>query len=150
MKRPHVVLDANVLISAFLFGGAPREIVDLIVAGAVECSLSPAILDEVRGVLERPKFNLSPRQAMSIVEELSALCEIVNPSTRIHRIIADPDDDHVLECAVEARADAVVSGDAHLLGLARYRGILILSPSDFLRATRENTLVARKRRRHRR
>lgn len=150
MKRPHVVLDTNVLISAFLFGGAPREIVEWIIAGAVDCSLSPAILDEVRGVLKRPKFSLSPRQAMSIVEELGSLCEIVNPSASIRRVIADPDDDRVLECAIEARADAIVSGDTHLLELGKYRGILILNPSDFLRAMRENTLVARRRRRRKR
>jgi len=145
-----VVLDTNVLISAFLFGGAPREIVELIVAGVVDCSVSPAILDEVRGVLKRPKFGLSPRQAMSIVEELGGLSEVVNPSTSIHRIIADPDDDRVLECVIEARADAIVSGDAHLLELGRYKRILILNPSDFLQAMRENTLLARRRRRQKR
>jgi len=146
MKRPHVVLDTNVLISAFLYGGAPREIVEMIIAGAIDCSLSPAILDEVRGVLKRPKFGLSPRQAMSIVEELGGLCEVVNPSASIRRVIADPDDDRVLECAIEARADAIVSGDIHLLALGKYKGILILNPSGFLQAMRENTLVARRRR----
>lgn len=150
MKRPRVVLDTNVLISAFLFGGAPREIVELIVAGVIDCSLSPAILDEVRGVLKRPKFRLSPRQIMSIIEELGGLCEIVNPSASIRRVIADPDDDRVLECAIEAGADAIVSGDTHLLELGTYKGIFILNPSDFLQAMRENTLVARKRRRRKR
>jgi len=148
MKRPRVVLDTNVLISAFLFGGAPREVVELIIAGVIDCSLSPAILDEVRGVLKRPKFGLSPRQVMSIVEELGSLCEVVNPSASIHKVIADPDDDRVLECAVEAMADAIVSGDTHLLDLGKYRDILILNPSGFLQAMRTNTLVARGRRKH--
>jgi putative PIN family toxin of toxin-antitoxin system len=150
MNRPRVVLDTNVLISAFLFGGAPRQIVELIIAGVIDCSLSPAILDEVRGVLQRPKFGLSPRQAMSIVDELGGLCDVVNPSASIRRVIADPDDDRVLECAIEARADAVVSGDTHLLACGTYKDILILNPSDFLQAMRENTLVARRRRRHKR
>ena len=150
MKRPCVVLDTNVLISAFLFGGAPREIVELIVAGVIDCSLSPVILDEVRGVLKRPKFGLSPRQVMSLVEELGSLCEVVNPSASIHKVIADPDDDRVLECAVEARADVIVSGDIHLLELGKYKNILILNPSGLLQAIRENTLIVRRRRRHRR
>ncbi len=150
MRRPHVVLDTNVLISAFLFGGAPREIVEMVIAGLVDCSLSPAILDEVRGVLKRPKFRLSPRQVMSIVEELGGLCDVVNPSAGIHKIVADPNDDRVLECAIEARADAIVSGDTHLLALGKYRGILILNPSDCLRAMKDNTLVVRRRRRHKR
>jgi len=132
MRRLRVVVDTNVLISAFLFGGAPREIVELIVAGVIDGAISPAILDEVRGVLKRPKFGLSPRQAMSIAEELSSLCEVISPSVSVHRIIADPDDDRVLECAIEAQADAIVSGDTHLLELSRYRGIRILNTSDFL------------------
>ncbi|OHB80557.1 MAG: putative toxin-antitoxin system toxin component, PIN family [Planctomycetes bacterium RBG_16_55_9] len=73
MKRPHIVLDTNVLISALLFGGPPREILERIVAGAVDCSLSPSILDELKDVLQRPKFGFSFQQVMAVVEELSAI-----------------------------------------------------------------------------
>ena len=139
MKRPHIVLDTNVLISALLFGGPPREILNMIVAGAVDCSLSPPILDELKDVLQRPKFGFSSQQAMAVVEELSALCTIVGPFERISVISADPDDDRILECALEARADIIVSGDAHLLELGRHEGIRILSPSEFLRMMREGT-----------
>jgi putative PIN family toxin of toxin-antitoxin system len=139
MKRPHVVLDTNVLISAMLFGGPPREILEMIVAGAVDCSLSLPILDELTEVLQRPKFGFSSQQAMIVVEEFSALCSIVSPSERICVISADPDDDRILECALEAQADIIVSGDAHLLGLGRHKGIRILSPSEFLRMMREGT-----------
>jgi putative PIN family toxin of toxin-antitoxin system len=137
MKRPHIVLDTNVLVSALLFGGPPREILEMVVARAVNCSLSPPILDELKDVLQRPKFGFSSQQAMAIVEELSVLCTIVSPFERISVIGADPDDDRMLECALEARADAIVSGDAHLLKLGRHEGIRILSPSEFLRMMRE-------------
>jgi len=63
MKRDRVVLDANVLISAVLFNGPPRAILELVIGGSVHCSLSLAILDELRDVLERPKFRFSPEQA---------------------------------------------------------------------------------------
>jgi len=99
-------------------------------------------------VLKRPKFSLSPRRTIGIVEELCSLCEIVNPSASVRRVIADPDDDRMLECAIEARADAIVSGDTHLLELGKYRGIRILNPSGFLQAMRTNTLIARGRRKH--
>ncbi len=137
MRRPHIILDTNVLISASLFGGLPREILKLIVAGIIDCSLSLPILDELKDVLQRPKFGLSAQQAMAIVEELSTLCGVVVPLRRIRSICADPNDDRILECALEARADAIVSGDAHLLDLGMYEGISILSPSEFLRMMRE-------------
>ncbi len=150
MKRPHIVLDTNVLVSALLFGGPPREILDMIVARAVNCSLSLPILDELKDVLQRPKFGLSSQQAMAVVEELSAQCTIVDPFERISVISADPDDDRILECALEARADTIVSGDAHLRELGVHEGIRILSPSEFLRMMQEGTPTPKGRRRRKR
>ncbi len=147
MKRPHVVLDTNVLISALLFGGPPRAILAMILAGSVDCSLSLPILDELRDVLHRPKFGLSSEQAMAVVEELSALCAIVGPSERISAIRADPDDDRILECALEARAGIIISGDAHLLDLGVYKGIRIMNPSEFLKMLQESTPTPKARQR---
>ena len=132
MKRPHIVLDTNVLISAILFGGDPQKILEMVIAGSVECALSLVILDELRDVLQRPKFGFSSKQALAIVEELCGLCEIVRPSVKISVVKADPDDDRVIECALEAKATLIVSGDAHLLDLDRFKGIRIVSPSGFL------------------
>ncbi len=139
MKRPHVVLDTNVLVSALLFGGPPREILNMIVAGAVNCSVSPPILVELQDVLRRPKFGVSPQQALAVVEDLSALCTIVNPLERISAVRADADDDCILECTLEARAGIIISGDAHLLDLRTYEGIRIMNPSEFLQMMRERT-----------
>jgi uncharacterized protein len=122
----------------------------MVVAGAAHCSLSLPILDELKDVLQRPKFGFSSQQALAVVEELSALCTIVSPVERISVVSADPDDDCVLECALEARADIIVSGDAHLLELGRHEGIRVLSPSEFLRMMREGTPNSGGRRRRRR
>jgi putative PIN family toxin of toxin-antitoxin system len=150
MKRPHIVLDTNVLVSALLFGGPPREILNMIVAGAVNCSLSLPIFDELQDVLQRPKFGFSSQQAMAVVEDLSALCTIVNPLEQIGVIGADPDDDRILECALEARAGIIISGDAHLLDLGVYGGIRIMNPSEFLQMMREYMPVPKERRRRKR
>jgi putative PIN family toxin of toxin-antitoxin system len=150
MKRPHVVLDTNVLVSAVVFGGPPREILNMIVAGAVNCSLSLPILDELQNVLQRPKFGLSSQQAMAVVEDLSALCAIANPPERIRVISADPDDDRILECALEARAGIIISGDAHLLDLRVCEGIRIMNPSEFLQMRRERTPTPKERQRRKR
>jgi putative PIN family toxin of toxin-antitoxin system len=150
MRRPHIVLDTNVLVSALLFGGPPREILDMIIAGAVTCSLSLPILDELKDVLQRPKFGFSSQQALAVVEELSALGAIVDPAGSISVIRADPNDDRILECALEARADVIVSGDAHLLELGRHEAIRVLSPSEFLGMMREGPPGSRGRRRRKR
>ncbi len=132
MKRPHIVLDTNVLVSALLFGGVPRDVLQLVITGKVVCSLSLPILDELRDVLQRPRFGFSLQQAMTIVAELSDLCTIVAPTETVQVINADPADNRILECAIQARADAIVSGDAHLLALGTYKAIRILRPSEFI------------------
>ena len=134
MKRTRIVLDTNVLISAILFGGHPRQILDRVIAGEIDCSLSFAILDELRDVLQRSKFGFTPEQAITVIDELRSVCEILNPPRRIRTIKVDPDDNRILECAVEAQADYIVSGDAHLLDLGEYRKISIKRPADFLNA----------------
>ncbi len=71
------------------------------------------------------------------VEELVALLErealVVPGEAEVERAVPeDPADERVLACAVEAEADAIVSGDQHLLGLRAYRGIPILTVREFL------------------
>jgi uncharacterized protein len=128
-----VVLDSNVIISGILFGGPPARLIEHIVNGTIHCFTSLPILDEVREVLQRPKFDLSSEQAFRIVEELYHSCTLVKPSRRIRVISADPDDDMILECASEADADLIISGDLHLLDLGSWEHIQILSPANALR-----------------
>lgn len=132
MNQYIVVLDTNVLISAILFDGKPRAVLEKVRRGVIGCSLSPAILDELHNVLTRPKFGFSADAAFQVVEELQFTCNIVFPSTSLSVVHADPDDDRILECALEARADIIVSGDQHLLKLGRFKNIRIISPADFL------------------
>jgi len=119
-----------VIISGFLFGGVPAELLQLALGNVVHAFTSVAILDEVRDVLLRPKFGLSSEQALTLVEQLHNLCDVVTPAGRVRVITADPDDNAILECAQEAEADLIVSGDGHLLELGVWKGIRILSPAD--------------------
>jgi len=115
-----VVLDTNVLISALMFGGNPRAIIDKVIRGELKLCLSESILLELGDVLQRPKFGFPATIVNQIITELSAICELVTPSN------------HVLECAIEAHAEYIVSGDAHLLELNEYRSIQVVSPQQFL------------------
>ena len=133
MSALRVVLDSNVIISGFLFGGPPALLLEHALDDTVQCFTSLPILDEVREVLQRPKFGLSSHQALTLVEELHELCEVVMPTRQIRAIPADPDDNIILECASAASAHIIVSGDDHLLSLGRWEGILILSPVDAIK-----------------
>jgi len=132
MTRHRIVLDTNVLISAILFGGKPRKILELVISGSIECFLSIAILEELKNVLYRPKFGFSPEVCLQLIEEVRGICSIVTPSLYLDVISADPDDNRVLECAMEAKADFIVSGDPHLLMLCEFEHIQIVSPAGYV------------------
>jgi putative PIN family toxin of toxin-antitoxin system len=127
-----VVIDTNVLISALMFGGNPREILQRAIRGELRLCISEEILSELGAVLQRPKFGFPVTMVNQILSELAAIAELVVPSEEISHIESDPADNRVLECAVEAGVEYVVSGDKHLLELGEYATIRILTPSQFL------------------
>jgi putative PIN family toxin of toxin-antitoxin system len=127
-----VVLDTNVLISAILFGGKPRRILEKAIRGEIRLCLSEPILEELSGVLRRSKFDTSIERVQIILTELTSIADLVNPSQIIRLVLEDPDDNRILECAVEAKASYIVTGDFHLLKLSRYRDIEIVNAFTFL------------------
>ena len=127
-----VVLDTNVLISAILFGGKPRQILEKAIRGEIRLCLSEPILEELRGVLGRSKFGYSPEMIQFIFTELTGIADFVNPSETIDVVLEDSEDNRILECAVEAKANTIISGDSHLLKLNRYRNIEVLDAAAFL------------------
>jgi putative PIN family toxin of toxin-antitoxin system len=127
-----VVLDTNVLISAILFpGGAPEAILRLGLEKRVQLATSPKLLTEFARVLVE-KFGHSDSQAQERLRRMVAISDIVKRRETIREIAQDPEDDRVLEAALAAHAEAIVSGDKHLLQLGTWRGIRILRPADFL------------------
>jgi putative PIN family toxin of toxin-antitoxin system len=125
-----VVIDTNVVVSSF-FGGKPREVLNLWRDGALLLCLSDAIVEEYLEVLAR--FGNIKEEA----EELFALLTARGRTLFVHpaavRVVEeDPDDDIFLACALAADAEAIVSGDRHLLDLGEFQGIPILGPAEFL------------------
>ena len=127
-----VVLDTNVLISAILFGGKPRQILEKAIRGEIRLCLSEPILEELKGVLQRSKFDYPPEMIQFILTELTGIADFVYPSETINVVLEDPKDNRMLECAVEAKANYVISGDFHLLKLSRYLNIEVLNAAAFL------------------
>ena len=127
-----VVLDTNVLISAIMFGGKSRVILEMGISGKIKIALSQDILKELAEVLVGKKFRVSMSVVQQTIHELSEIVELVIVTQKIKAVKNDPDDNRILECAVSAKADYIVSGDSDLLTLRNFKKIKIESPSDFL------------------
>jgi putative PIN family toxin of toxin-antitoxin system len=131
-----VVADTNVIISGLLWQGAPRQVLDAAREGQLRLHTSAALLAELQDVLHRPKLSRRLQVAGVAAEELVldyAALATTTSSVPIDPVIAaDPDDDAVLACAAAAQAQAVVSGDSHLLDLREYQGIPILTAAELL------------------
>ncbi len=131
-----VVADTNVIVSAIVFGGKPQAILDLAQDGQIELFISDDILAETTRIL-RDKFHRTPEQLRNDIMALEATTTHVKPTERIEAVRGDADDDRILECAVAAGAETVVTGDAHLLSLGSFRGIRIQRVAEFLAASLE-------------
>ena len=125
-----VVVDTNVLVSIFQFGGRISEILDLALQGGVELYTSQPIIEELRGVLQE-KFHWSTERVENATETLLRFCRLIDPGEPL-KVCRDPDDDRVLECALAAGAEGIVSGDRDLLDLGTFRETPIMSPRRFL------------------
>lgn len=126
-----IVVDTNVIISALVFGGAPRSVLDLAAAGLYECCFSQPIRDEVNRVLIR-KFGWEEVRAEAAITRLSSWFIEIKPTGKLAVIKDDPDDDKILECAVAAGAQLIISGDRHLVLLGSFQSIRIITIRQFL------------------
>lgn len=134
---PRVVLDTNVIISAIISGGKPRQILQKIIDGYLVLVLSREILQEIRGVLSRPKIGYSASASEMVLWGLINIAEIVDyQGERIKIILDDLPDNRILECALAGRVDYIISGDNHLLSLGCYKKITIMNPSSFLKKSK--------------
>ena len=133
-KVERVVVDTNVLISALLFKGALSRFVELWQKGKIVPVISKKIFEELRVVLEYPKFSLSKDELKSIIEhEILPYFEIVEVKEEVKSVCRDPEDDKFISCALSASADYIVSGDKDLCDLKQYGPIKIVRASDFLK-----------------
>jgi putative PIN family toxin of toxin-antitoxin system len=127
------VADTNIYISALNFAGTADEVLALGRAGLIEICVSPAILDEVARVLAR-KFGWSATRVREARAAISDFTVLVHPRESVSIVSEDEADNRILECALAARADTIVTGDHHLLDLGRFRGCQITTPRQFLDA----------------
>ncbi len=127
-----VTADTNVLVSALMYKqGKPADLLRMALKGEIFLTVSESIIEETLDVLGR-KFGIKPPELWEFRETILEAGRIVHPSVILDVVKTDPDDDRILECAVSAGSDFILTGDKDLLRLGTYDSIRIITVSDFL------------------
>lgn len=127
-----VVFDTNIYLSAIIFGGNPRTCLNLARGRGIKLFASKPILLELARNLQ-DKFLWDREEIEEVIGGLVNFVDIILPKIPVTLIKAEPKDNKILECALEAQADYIVSGDKkHLLSLHNFKDISLVSAKQFL------------------
>jgi uncharacterized protein len=127
-----VVVDPNVIVSAMLTpGSAPDRVLQAALGGTITVIVSPKLLEEVREVTARPKFEWLDREEVERVLDGLAACESAADPTEVPAVTRDPGDDYLIALARTAGAEMLVSGDLDLLE-AEISDPAVLNPRGFV------------------
>ena len=130
-KKLRIVLDTNVIVSAIIFNGKPREIYGFALNETYRTITSSTLIAELTGILIK-RFSLSLAEINLIEQQIREIFEVVHPKESINKV-RDIDDNRVLEAAVAGKCQYIITGDKDLLDLKSYNQITILKPADFLK-----------------
>jgi putative PIN family toxin of toxin-antitoxin system len=125
-----ILLDTNVIISAILFGGIPRQVLELAIDKRVQPVTSPLLLSELSDIL-RKKFKFSTLMVKRIDTQIRKIHRIVEPDNEVRRA-RDSADNRVLEAASFGMCDYIVTGDKDLLDIQTWHRIKIVTPAEFI------------------
>lgn len=127
------VFDTNVFISGMLKrdGTCGQIFKTLLEKESFTMVISPAIILEITRVLRYKKLREKYHIEKTFLKDLVNASQIVPGQLEINEVKEDPSDNKFLICALEGRADYLVTGDKHLLNLGTYKGTKIISPKDF-------------------
>ena len=131
MIKPKVVFDTNIYLSAIIFGGNPRKVLQLAIDEKILLYSSTEILFEVALKL-KGKFKWSAKQINFTIKNIGNLAKIVRIKEKIDFIKKDPTDNKILEAAIESKAGFIITGDSHLLELKSYKRIKIIKATELL------------------
>jgi len=132
-KKLKVVLDTNILVSAWLWEGNESKIVELIENGLVIGYTSLQLIQEFENVMNYPKFRLSEEEIASAIGYYQIILRTIEPKIVVNIICDDPADNRVLDCALSAKVNAIITGDKHLLELGKFKNITMLTSTEFLK-----------------
>ena len=124
-----VVFDINILVSALIANGKPRQLWLAAVRNEFNLVLSHKMRSEFLAVIQRKKFQqyLTDRDTVDFIKSLDSTARFVRPAPGVKVIEDDPDDNLILATAIAGRANYIVSGDRHMLALGESRGVKIVT-----------------------
>lgn len=126
-----VVFDSNILIAALLFpGGRADAAVGNTIDGTDDLLISRPIIQEVLAVLAK-KFSRDKEELSRVAVVLGEMGTLVEPSRRLS-VFRDEPDNRILECAVEGKAEVIVTGDKAMLALGEYAGVRLIPLAEYL------------------
>ena len=127
-----IVLDANIFISSFFWGGNPRSVLERVISKKDKLFISKEILSEIEDVINRPKFHAEKNKIEYFIKSIEEISNLITTGKKIKRGSRDIKDNKYLECGAAGKVDYIVSGDIHLLELKRYENINIVTAKDYL------------------
>jgi hypothetical protein len=135
-KKVKVVFDTNVWISIFIKKTLGKEFSEIFKKEKIDTYTTEEILKEISKVLAYPKISelleFSGVSERGILQSILKNSILVRPKFKLKLIKEDLEDNKILDCALHAKVDFIVSGDRHLLKLKRFKNIRIITPREFL------------------
>jgi uncharacterized protein len=127
-----IVIDSNIFVSSFFWGGYPREVFERIINGLDELYITDEIIREITSVMNSKKFNVNSIEIEDYVKIIERYSKKVVLKSVPKSISRDKKDDKILQCGLDGNVDYIVTGDKDLLVLKEYETIKIIKPKDYL------------------
>ena len=131
-----ITCDINALVSGTYWSRDSFKVLDMVDNGEIENIISHEIISDYNEacdsdeIIEKvARHNLIPLKTR---EKIPSMSKLVHPKEKLKVVKDDPDDDKIVEAAVEGKADYIITYDNHLLKLKEFRGIKIVAPKEFL------------------
>lgn len=128
-----VVIDTNVVVSALFFGGKPRNLIELLVNKELDAYVTQDIIEEYKDTVAYLQNKYGDKQTGVPLAHIISACKLIKKKTDL-KICRDPDDDKFISCAIDAECLYIISGDKDLLTIKQYKGIQIMTVSEFFHA----------------
>jgi len=127
-----IVLDANIFVSSFFWGGNPRMVLERVIEGIDELFITKEILDEIEEVMGRPKFHADKEEIDYFINSIEEIGNKIISKRQIKNGSRDKKDNKYIECGIAANVNYIISGDVHLLELREYENIKIITAKNYL------------------
>ena len=131
-----IVLDANIFISSFFWGGNPRMVLERVITRTDELLITKEILDEIEEVLNRPKFHVGKNEIEYYLQSIEEIAHKIVTKNRLTKASRDKADNKYIECGIAGKANYIISGDIHLLEIREYDNLKIVTAKEYLEIIR--------------